>query len=106
MMINHEYTFRPQEFRRRAAIQPTGPAPKIATVEPLVTPAFSAALISGRQNIGQEEHLLVLQRVGNFNGASISVRNTHIVRLPAGITALQMAVAEHASARAGRLLYL
>src|SRR5690554_1226289 len=54
-------------------------------------------LITGRQDIGHEQHLFVIQLLGKTEGARIGLRHPHILRLPARDAAIQVAVAEQGS---------
>src|SRR6201992_645672 len=64
--------------------------PDIGEVRPLPT---------GRENIGQEQNLLVCKAVRNNGGADIGKGNAHILRLAAGITPCQVGVAEETCRR-------
>ena len=45
---------------------------------------------AGGQDIGEEQHLVVLEPVGNDDGADIGERHAHIFSLATGIAAGQM----------------
>ena len=50
------------------------------------------------QDIAQEQHLLVIQRVGNADRADVCLRYAHIFGLPARHAAVQVGIAEHGGA--------
>jgi hypothetical protein len=52
--------------------------------------------VAGREDIGQEQHLLVRQSRGHLDRADIGVGHAQIFRLAARIAAEQMRVAEQA----------
>ena len=55
--------------------------------------------VAGREDVGEEQHLLVGQRVGHLERPDVGERHAHVLRLPAGIAAVHVRVAEQARAR-------
>src|SRR4051812_20313654 len=58
--------------------------------------ALRRRLPAGRENIAEEQHLLVGQAVGNLHWRDVGVGHAHELRLAAGIAAGEVAVAEEA----------
>ena len=79
------------------AASPTGPAPTTATVSPGSTPPVQDTdLVGGRQDVGEEEHLLVAQAVRDL--VDRGVRERHAREL--GLEPVDQ-VAEDPAAAAG-----
>jgi hypothetical protein len=55
--------------------------------------------IAGRKNIGEEQHLFVAEALRHLDRADIGVGHAKIFRLPAGIAAEQMRIAERSGRR-------
>ena len=68
------------------------------------------AHVAGREDVGEEQHLLVVEPVRHLDRPDIGVGHAQILRLAAGIAAEQMRVAEQAGRRVapqlGRLLVI
>lgn len=60
----------------------------------LLDPGIDDGLVAGRQDVGQEQHLLVVQCIGHHQRPDIGLGHAHVLGLPAGQTAIQMAEAE------------
>ena len=79
------------------AASPIGPAPTIATVSPGSTRAVQDAdLVRGRQDVGEEQHLLVAQLVGHLVDGRVGERHAREL----GLEAVDQ-VAEDPAAAAG-----
>ena len=76
------------------ANSPTGPQPHTATVSPGSISAFSARHPAGRQDVGQEQNLIVVEMIGNDDRADVGIRHADIFGLPAGIAAGEVRIAE------------
>ena len=57
---------------------------------------------AGRQDVRQEQHLVVLDAVGDDDRADVAERHADIFGLAAGIAAGHVAIAEQAATSAGR----
>ena len=55
------------------AISPTGPAPKMATLEPWPISRVDGRLVAGGQDVGEEQHLLVASAPsGTLSGPTLA----------------------------------
>jgi hypothetical protein len=55
--------------------------------------------VAGRENVRQEQHLIVAQSRGDLDGTDVSEWNAQIFRLAAGKSAEQMRIAEQSGGR-------
>ena len=86
-----------KSFAVRIAASPIGPAPTIATVSPGCDAAVQHAdLVRGREDVGEEEHLLVAQLVGHLVDGRVGERHAREL----GLEAVDQ-VAEDPAAAAG-----
>src|ERR1700722_4737031 len=60
-------------------------------------------LIAGGENVGEEEHFLVLHSLRHFHGRDIGHRHAHVFGLAACVTAGQVGVPEQAGRRVAKL---
>src|SRR5690606_3886460 len=67
-------------------------------------PGVDHRLITGEQDIGEKQHLLVIQLLGKAERAGVGLGYPHIFRLTAGHTAVEVAVAEQRGPRRNLLL--
>ena len=66
----------PSRTALRIAIWPTGPQPQIADRVGRLDVALHRGLPAGREDVAEEQHLLVGQAVGNLDVASTSANGT------------------------------
>lgn len=79
---------------------PTGPQPQIATVDARLDVCILRRHVAGRENVGEEEHLFVAQRIIlDLERAHVRVRDAQVFRLAAGVMAGQMRVAKQSRGR-------
>ena len=86
----------PSRMALRIAIWPTGPAAPDRDGVGGLDVALDGGLPAGREDVAEEQHLLVREAVRNLDVRGIRKRNAEIFRLAAGIAAGQMRVAEQA----------
>ncbi len=92
------------------AKRPTGPQPQTATVSPGWMSAVLRAHVAGGEDVGEEEDLVVGEIRLDLDGADIGEGDADVLRLTAGVTAVDVRVAEeaepgvaaHRSPRSGR----
>ena len=78
---------------------PTGPQPQTATVSPFSISAVLRRHVAGGEDVGEEEHLLVGEAVGNLEGTHVRVGHAHVFGLASGEAAEHVRVAEEARGR-------
>ena len=76
------------------ANRPTGPQPQTATVSPSLDLGVLRRHPAGRQDVGEEQHLVVLEMVGNDDRPDVGIGHADIFGLPAGIAAGEVRIAE------------
>ena len=100
-MIDRDYSFGAHQKCRLYREQPDRAAAPdrddIATFDLGVLRCHPA----GRQDIGQEQHLIVLDAVGDDDRPDIAERHPNIFGLPAGIATGHVAIAEQPATSAG-----
>ena len=84
----------PSSFALAIANCPTGPAPHTAITSPGCDVAHLGAHVAGREDVREEQHLLVGQRRRHLERPDVGERHAHVLRLPAGEAADQVRVAE------------
>ncbi len=93
--------FAPRSHALFMAMMPTGPQPKTATISPPFDPGPVDAAVARRENVRQEKHLLVGQRVGHLARAVIGVGHADELRLAAVVAAVEVGVTEQRAALLG-----
>ena len=78
---------------------PTGPATPDRNGIALLDMGVLRTHVAGREDIGQEQDLLVLEVVGHGEGAGVGKRHADIFGLSTGVAARHVTVAEQARRR-------
>ena len=81
------------------ANRPTGPHPHTAIVSPGCDVAHLGAHVAGREDVGQEQHLLVVEAVLDLERPDVGERHARELGLAAGEPAGEVRVAERARRR-------
>ena len=81
------------------ANRPTGPQPQTATVSPGRMLAVLRGLVAGREDVGQEQHLLVAELAAHLDRTDVGIRHARVLGLPAGVAADEMRIAEDGGGR-------
>ena len=93
-MVDRDHPMRAHDQRRLDREQPHRPAaPNRDRVS-----GFDVRILgghpAGRQNIGQKQHLVIFQVIGDGDRTDVGVRHAHILGLAAGVAAGEVRVAE------------
>ena len=89
----------PSRYALLIANWPTGPQPQTATMSPGWMSHMLGGHVAGREDVRQEQHLLVRQVVGDLERPDVGERHARVLRLAAGVAAQHVRVAEDAARR-------
>ena len=92
--IHNENTFSTQHAGTGGRHQPDRPRPEDGNGRSRSDTRIDDGLITGGQNIGQEQNLFVCQCVGHHQRTYIRLWHTHVFRLTTGDAAIKMRIAE------------
>ncbi|MNV47153.1 hypothetical protein D3C71_1390120 [compost metagenome] len=103
-MVNHEDRLRPQQAATRRTHQPDRAGTEDRHRGTRFDACIECGLVTGRQDVGEEQHLLIGERIRNAQRPDVGLGHAHELRLPTRYTAIQMAVAEQGRRRTDALL--
>ncbi len=95
MMVDHEDPLGTQQAGRGGGHQPHRAGAEDGDARPLADGRIDGRHVAGRQDVRQEEHLLVAQpRVGDDERAYVALRNSDELGLAPRYATVEMAVSE------------